>query len=514
MREKEYLLKSYLTITNIFAVVSILMGLILFIPLLVIPFYPDEVKFAGLFLIPGLFSLILGLVLFFFTRKGERVPVVHPHTAVIVTIAWIYGSILGAVPFVLSGNYSWSHAIFESVSGWTTTGLSVVNVALSPKIILLWRSFMQYIGGAGFVLVLLSIFNVSSGSGVFQAEGHNEEIYPHVKQAARIILKVYLTFLLVGTTAYVLAGMTHFDAINHAMAGLSTGGFSTQVDSIGHYNSIMIEIITIFLMLIGQTSFSVNNQILLNNWKAVFNNIEIKTTIVVLTLAIVLTLLFVTGPIYIKSSPDFSQILSKQQYYSDLAFAVRKTVFECTSALTTTGFGTINYKSWGLLGGFFLTILMLLGGQTNSTAGGIKMLRVYLIYKIMSWMFLDLFLPESAVKPHFISKMDKKIYIGKKDLINLISFITIYLILLCIGTSILTYSGYGFLDSLFEYASVISNSGLSYGITSYQCSPLVLNTMTIGMLLGRLEFILIFYGLARFIKDISFIVHSSLNGGK
>lgn len=170
--------------------------------------------------------------------------------------AWGSGVVAGAVPFVMGGQLSVVQELFEAVSGWTTTGLSAMDVTHTPMIFLFHRSFMQYCGGLGFIMMMLIFISNKQSMNLYSAEGHPDKIMPNIKKTARAIFIVYNAFLVIGSIAYRLAGMDWFDSICHCMCSLSTGGFSTKLASIGHYDSVAVEAITIVLMLIGTTNFA------------------------------------------------------------------------------------------------------------------------------------------------------------------------------------------------------------------------------------------------------------------
>jgi len=144
------------------------------------------------------------------------------------------------------------------MSGWTTTGLSVIDVANAPKIFLIFRSIIQFFGGVGIVLIVVSALSESFGMTLFASEGHNDKLLPNIAKSARLILKIYSGYFIAGTLLYITFGMPIFDAVNHSMAALSTGGFSTETLSIGAYNSLAIELVTVILMLLGSTNFYAN----------------------------------------------------------------------------------------------------------------------------------------------------------------------------------------------------------------------------------------------------------------
>lgn len=235
--------------TPVISKMMVLEGMILLVPLLVLPFYRQEAELFWMFLLPALVSIIIGFLVChtkYHTYNSSRT----------VVFAWIYGFILAAFPFWLYGNVTPIQALFESVSGFTTTGLSVLDVEHTPHIFLCYRAFLQYVGGLGFVMTMLVFVQGKDSMDLYQAEGHPDKLMPNIGKTAKVIVIMYGFFLIIGTILYTVFRMSLFDSIVHTMCALSTGGFSNRLNSIGHYNSLPIEWITIFLMLIGTTNFS------------------------------------------------------------------------------------------------------------------------------------------------------------------------------------------------------------------------------------------------------------------
>ena len=204
----------------------LLIGMLLAVPLLALPFYPEESGDAPAFLIPAVFSILLGLVFGFLTRHKKEAYNYRGHlyaSSMTVLAAWGYGILAGAAPFLLAGRLGVVQALFEAVSGWTTTGLSVVDVREAGRLFLFHRSFMQFCGGLGFVMMMIIFVQERESVNLYNAEGHPDRLMPNLGKTARAISLMYCGFLAVGTLAYVVAGMSVFDSINHAMCALSTG---------------------------------------------------------------------------------------------------------------------------------------------------------------------------------------------------------------------------------------------------------------------------------------------------
>jgi trk system potassium uptake protein TrkH len=241
---------------------------------------------------------------------------------------------------------NFTQALFESMSGWTTAGLSVLDVTTASPLLLLYRSTTQLAGGAGLAIVMLSALGGPVGAGLTIAEGRGEQLLPNVRRSARLVLTIYSVYVLVGILALHVAGMSWFDAANHAFTALSTGGFSIQADSIAHWDSLAVEAVVVALMLLGTLNFLTAYTLFRAKFRAVARNSEVRQSIVIILLAIAILLFGVTIGLY-----------------QDLEDSLRVAVFNTVSALSTTGFATADYHQWNGLGWLVLILLMLMGGN-------------------------------------------------------------------------------------------------------------------------------------------------------
>jgi trk system potassium uptake protein TrkH len=489
MREKDLLRKSYTTVVYYCAIMVMVVGVSLLLPLVILPFYPQELKTAPWFIYPALFSFASSAFVLWRLKWRKDWSLSMSHSSVIIVFAWAYGCLAGALPFVLSGQYGFLQGLFESVAGWTGSGLTVTNTDTVSHTILLWRSLTQYLGGAGFALIMITIMTGPAAMNIMNAEGHPHELLPHVKSSAMLVMKIYLFYLGVGSIALTVAGMPFFDSVNHTMTGLGTGGFSTRNASIGYYNSPSIEIVVMLIMLIGHTSFTIHHFVFQGKWKLLPRLAEVKMSFLALTVLTVLTVLTTTLPLY-GGGPG------------GLFTAIRRGAFETISSMTGTGFSTVNYSAWPAIGIFLNVMAMMGGGHTNSTSGALKMLRVYLVFKAIYWMIRDQFLPRKAVNLHYYYRSEERTYINPRHLQELFTFVAIYFLSLALGIGILLAAGYPMPQAVFEFASAQGCVGQSIGVTSYNAPPMVLWTLIYGMFFGRLEFFVIFYCIIKIFRDV------------
>lgn len=485
MKNKQEILQSYAIILHYTGLILVLSGMLMFLPLLCLFFWPGESALALGFIIPAGTVLILGGLLWKLFKPKSRYSLDIQQSAVIVVLSWILVCIFSSLPFMAVEKLSFTQAVFESVSGWTTTGLSVVNVETASPLILLWRSIMQLAGGAGLAIIMLATIVGPAGPALGIAEGRAQQLVPQVRHSAKMVIMIYSGYAVVGIIAYYLAGMDWFDAVNHTFPAISTGGFSTKVASIGYWDSIAIEAVTLPLMILGNLNFLTAYLLLQGKFKAVYRNGEVRLMAFLMPLCAIALFFLVCISLY----PTLSK-------------SARVAVFETVSALTTTGFSTVSYGNWNSFGILILLALMLIGGGTCSTAGGLKQYRIYVLYKTVMWDIRAFFLPRTAVTEPFIWQGEQKDFISDARIRQIGTFVFLYLMTYIVGSLILASTGIGLMESLFEFASALGTVGLSIGVTGPQASPVILWTETVGMFLGRLEFFVIFCGLLKVFADL------------
>lgn len=488
MRYVNLLRHRYYAILHYLGIIIIGLGLFALVPLLLLIFGRAEFSYAVSFLLTALIGLgIGGALVLKFRGMVDLTPSIE-ESGVLVLLAWLSAILLSALPFIFSGQLSVFHAIYESTSGWTTTGLSVIDVTQAPDVILLWRSLMQFAGGAGIAVIMLAAIIGPYGMGLYQAEARTDQLLPHVRRSAALIMYIYIGYTLVGVLALVMAGMPLFDAINHAIAALSTGGFSTRVDSIGEYASLPVELITIILMLAGTTNFAIHYLLLQGKLRKVARYGEVR---------LLFLLILVSVPFII-----YTATLS---LYGSLSEAARITIFNTVSAISTTGFSTVDLSVWGESGILAMVILMLIGGGAGSTAGGIKLIRIYLAAKAFWWELQAHFLPQNTIRRPYIWRAEERFYVTEKHVNQVTSYIILYFVTFMLGVLALVAQGFPLRESMFEFASSLSTVGLSVGLTGPHSPPGLLGVQMIGMVLGRLEFLVIFFASVKLFRDFRYL---------
>jgi len=487
LRQKLYLRKRYRAILSYTGAILLMGAGLMLSPLVMLIFWPHEWRLAlpG-FILPSLALGLPGAILWKLLRGKDPVVLTVQEGGVIVVLSWFVVCLSSSWPFIAVQGLDFSQATFESVSGWTTTGLSVVEVAEASHLILFWRSIMQLAGGAGLAIIMIAAIAGPVGPGLSAAEGRSEQLVPQVRESAKIVTTIYAGYAVTGTVALWLAGMEPFDALNHAFTAISTGGFSTRPESIGYWSSAAIEAVVIPLMILGNLNFITAYLLLQRRFRAVLRNGEVRLVAVLL--------------------PAFALIcfwLVCRSLYATLAKQARVAIFETVSALTTTGFSTVSYQNWNGLGFLLLITLMLIGGGTCSTAGGIKQYRIFVLVKSIVWDLRRAFLPRTAVVESFVWRGEQQDFLNEARIRKVATFVFLYLATYTAGTAVLAAHGYSLKESLFELASAIGTVGLSVGVTAASSPPLVLWTEACGMILGRLEFFVILIGLVKIFRDVS-----------
>lgn len=459
----------------------LLIGLLVAVPLLILPFHPRDKSYALSFIIPSLSCVAIGAIACLVGRKDDSKfewRSSMQRGSLTVLFAWGWGVLIGALPFVMSGQLTFVQALFEAVSGWTTTGLSVMDMSVTPHIFLFHRSFMQFCGGLGFVMMMVMLVQDKQSMNLYNAEGHPDKLMPNLKKTAQTICLMYNSFLVVGTVAYLIAGMGLFDAINHTMCALSTGGFSTKLNSIGEYNSFPIEVITIVLMLIGTTNFAVLLLLVRRKWRQAMRVSEVKFMLLLLLTFVPVTALSLISGLNMGLGEGF-----------------RHALFDVSSALSTTGYSTMSYTSWPPLAIGILILMMLIGGGIGSTAGGIKLSRVYLMLRITMQNIRKRLLPPRNVEAPYYVRAQGKTTIDATLATDTTGFVACYLSLFILGALLLTVTaGCSLTEAMFEFASALGTVGLSIGLTTSATGAATLIVEMFGMILGRLEIFIVLIG--------------------
>jgi trk system potassium uptake protein TrkH len=462
-------------ILNILGVLLFFFGLTMIFPLMVGLYYGDQS------LIPLLESMVItvsvGSILYFIFRKA-RVEVINQREGMaIVAVGWTAVGLFGALPFYLGdGYFTFTDAVFESVSGFTTTGASILTtIEAVSKGLLFWRSFIQWLGGMGIIVLSVAIlpFLGVGGMQLYKAEVPSpvpDKLKPRIRDTAMILWKVYALISLAQVLMLLLGGMGWYDTLCHTFTTMPTGGFSTKNASIAHFNSVYFDSVFIFFMLLAGINFSLHYQMLRGKTLAFWQDSECRFFIG----AVILTTLVVSLNVF-------------GSVYETIGQALRYGAFQVVSIITTTGFATADYQQWPVMSQLILLLLMFLGASAGSTGGGMKCLRIMLCFK---YCYKELF---SLIHPHAVSHVKIAGKSVPDDIMrSVLGFLALYVGLFALNSVLLAGLGVDFITSITAVASCIGNIGPGFGmvgpVENYAQIPFLGKWLLIWcMLLGRLE---------------------------
>ncbi len=462
------------TVFFIIGVLLVILGAFMLIPYGVQIIYDEN---SHSFLSSAFITIFLG-ILFMLANLDQDYKLNLQQTFLFSSLAWTSIAFFGSIPFVLSTlELSISDAFFESMSGITTTGSTVISdLDNSPKSILLWRSLMQWLGGIGIIVMAITIFPLLKVGGMqlFKMEGSDsaEKILPRTIEVASIIIFTYLFLTFLCSFLYWFFGMSVFDSIAHSMTTIATGGFSTHNESIEFFKSSNIEIIATIFIILGSIPFISYLKFLKGNRKILLNDIQIRGFIYLIIVSVLIMFL------YLFLSNKEIQLLDK----------LRISSFNVVSILSGTGYVTDDFGLWGEFPLIFFLFLMFVGGCAGSTTCGIKIFRFQVLYLYIKNQLKKLFYPNSVSVLKYNNQNISNSFIN-----SVIIFIFSYIFLFIILSILLSITGLDFLSAVSGAATSISNVGPGLGEmigpngNFKQVSDVSKWLLCLGMLLGRLE---------------------------
>lgn len=454
---------------NILTVESLFM-----LPSLFISLYMKEGDTKA-FIITILITASIGLIL---SRNKRYKNVINAKEGLaIVALGWFFMSLFGALPLYLSGNIAtYIDAVFETVSGFTTTGATVItNVEVLPHGILFWRSFTHWIGGMGilvFTLALLPALGIG-GFQIFKAESPGPiagKIAPRVRDTAKILYVTYFTITIIQVILLKIGGMSLFDSFVYTFGTVGTGGLATKGASVGAYNSSYIHIVIGIFMLLSGVNFSLYYSMFHGKIKDILKDEELRLYFGIVFVAIIC----IGINLYMTS-------------YSKLGLAFRDSFFQVSSIITTTGYTTANFDVWPSFSKAILLLLMFIGGSAGSTAGGMKVIRILVLFKLIKREILKLFHPRAVIP----IKTNGKI-LANETIAGINSFMSLYMILFALSTILITLEGVDLISAASSVAATLGNIGPGLGFvgptsTFNGYSQIAKMFFSLLMLLGRLE---------------------------
>ena len=462
---------NYKTVFFTLGILQIILGIFMLIPIFVQFFYNEvDSSFFG----ASIVTIIFG-TLFFLSNLDHDKKLNLQQAFLLTALSWLSIAIFGSLPFVFSSVYfSITNAFFESMSGITTTGSTIIaNLENMPRGILLWRAILQWLGGIGIIVMaitLMPIMNVG-GMQLFKVSNNDssEKILPKSKEIALRLIYIYSALTFLCALSYKILGMNFFDSLTHSMTTISTGGFSNYNQSIGFFNSFSIEISAIIFIILGSLPFITYIKFLSGDKNIFFSDIQIKTFLKIIFVSILILSIYLT----VNSSSQLD---------------LRSIIFNIVSILTGTGYVNAQFDNWG---GFPLILfigLMFIGGCAGSTTCGIKIFRIQILYSFIVNHLKKIVYPKGV----FILKYNKN-PVDNKFISSIISFIYMYLVIFFLIAALLSLTGLDLVTSISGAATSISNVGPGLGPTigpngNFSSLPDISKwILSLGMILGRLE---------------------------
>ncbi len=387
-----------------------------------------------------------------------------------VAVAWLLVSLFGSLPYVFSG-INPVDAFFESISGFTTTGASVLIPEELPRSLLLWRSQTQWMGGMGIIVLFLAVIpSVAKAHFIFQAEYPGvtlEKLKPRIRDTALTLYKVYLLLTAIEIAMLISLGVTPFDAVCHTFTTLSTGGYSTHSESVAYFNDPRVEAVVAFFAFLGGTNFALIYFAIRRDFR-ILRDAEFRAYVLILTMAIV-TLTLV--------NLERLEILE----------SIRYSAFQAVSIMTTTGFTTYDFDKWSDSAKIILLVLMFVGGCSGSTAGGMKVVRIYMLVTHSLQRVLK------AAEPRTVRAVRYGDRVVKREMIeDVAAFFVLYILIFVLSSVAVSLSGYDVLTSISATAATLGNVGPGMGLAGasetyghFDAHLKIL--LSINMWLGRLE---------------------------
>lgn len=465
---------SFKRIVSILGMLLVIEGAFLLLCLPVSLYYNEGDSAA--FLISFLATTFSGMILWLITRHSDSA-FGKREGFIVVSLVWILFSLFGSLPFWISGYVpSYTDAFFETISGFTTTGATILDdIESLPKALLFWRSLIQWMGGMGIIVLSLAILPVLGigGMQLFVAEvpgPTKEKLHPRVKQTAQRLWGIYLILTLVEIILLFAGGMSFFDSVCHSLTTMATGGYSTRQAGIAHFDSAYIHYVITFFMFVAGTNFILSYFAIRLRFNRIWKNEEFRFY---LGIVLFVTLLVSAG-LYISGESSVEE-------------SFRLALFQVVSIITTTGFTTADYLGWVPLLMVLMFVLMFIGGSAGSTGGGVKVIRILLIVKNLYLEIKRLLYPNAVIPVKLNRQAVPQHIIG-----NVLAFVFIYILIIVASVVVISSMGYNMDTSFGAAAATLGNIGPGIGLVGPSATYAHFPDfgkwfLSFLMLLGRLE---------------------------
>ena len=464
-------MSNYKTVFFTLGILQIILGVSMFIPIIVQFFYSEiDSSFFG----SSIVTIIFG-TLFFLSNLDHDKKLNLQQAFLLTALSWISIAVFGSLPFVFSSiELSITDSFFESMSGITTTGSTIISdLENAPKGLLLWRAILQWLGGIGIIVMAITLMPIMNVGGMqlfkISSNDSSEKILPKSKEIALRLIYIYSGLTGLCAITYWIFGMGKFDSLTHSMTTIATGGFSNYNESIGYFNSLPIEISSMFFIILGSIPFIAYIKFISGNKKIFLNDIQIKTFLKIIVFTVIILSIYL--------------LFSNQENFS-----LRSIFFNTISILSGTGYVNAEFDRWGSFPITLFLALMFIGGCAGSTACGVKIFRIQILYLFILNQLKKIIYPKGV----FVIKYDQSA-VDEKFIASIISFIYFYIVIFFILTALLSLTGLDFITAISGAATSISNVGPGLGPIigpngDFSSLPdLSKWILTVGMILGRLE---------------------------
>jgi len=464
-------MSNYKTVFFTLGILQIILGVSMFIPIIVQFFYSEiDSSFFG----SSIVTIIFGS-LFFLSNLDHDKKLNLQQAFLLTALSWISIAIFGSLPFVFSSiELSITDSFFESMSGITTTGSTIISdLENAPKGLLLWRAILQWLGGIGIIVMAITLMPIMNVGGMqlfkISSNDSSEKILPKSKEIALRLIYIYSGLTGICAITYWIFGMGKFDSLTHSMTTIATGGFSNYNESIGYFNSLPIEVSSMFFIILGSIPFIAYIKFISGNKKIFLNDIQIKTFLKIIIFTVIILSIYL--------------LFSNHENFS-----LRSIFFNTISILSGTGYVNAEFDSWGSFPITLFLALMFIGGCAGSTACGVKIFRIQILYLFILNQLKKIIYPKGV----FVIKYDQNA-VDEKFIASIISFIYFYIVIFFILTALLSLTGLDFITAISGAATSISNVGPGLGPIigpngDFSSLPdLSKWILTVGMILGRLE---------------------------
>ena len=440
-------------------------------------FFEGNQNWIGFF-VSSVFTFFMGMS-FILMNRGNTIKIEVKSAFMLVVLSWFSLSIFASLPFITSTqNFSLTDAFFESVSGLTTTGSTIINdIENSSRGIILWRAILQWLGGIGIIVSAISILPRLGVGGMqlfrLESSDTSEKILPKAARIAAEISVLYITLSVICAIAFIFSGLSFFDSVVHAMSTIATGGFSSKSDSIGSYNNVNLETVTILFMILASLPFVLYLKAIRGKPKDLIKDQQVHGFFKTLIISILVVVFY----LILTSNFTFSEIL-------------RYSIFNVTSILTGTGFTSTNYNGWGTPIILLFLFITFIGGCAGSTTCGVKIFRLQIVFNNSKEMISKLISPNRVVNKRYNGE-----HLSPEVTQSVITFLFIFILTFIVLSVLLSFTGLDLLTSFSAAATSISNVGPGLGQVigpaySFSQIPEIAKwLLSFGMLAGRLEFL-------------------------